>query len=438
MHRMKGFLMIAALFAVLAAVAVVLYGPGSSGHAGHGSRGDAVQGEGLAPGDYWTCGMHPQIQKTKPGRCPLCFMDLIPASSLHGATTDTASANETSVIRIAPEMVARLGIVTVAAEEGPIAQTIRTVGRLEPAQDRVTQVQTRMQGWVTRLDASAQGNPVHRGEPLLAIYSPEITAVEEEYRIATLAELRMSSSPDPDARARAMNLKESALERLRRLDLPEDEIERLVATGEASRSFDVLSPVTGYVLELGIRQGAQVEPGQTLYTLADLTEVWLLADAYEGEMDSVREGARAHAVFRQIPGETFAGQVEYVYPTLDGEARTNKLRIVLANPRLRLRPGMFADVTISLPAERGVSIPLDAVIRTGTRDIAYVEVGPGRYEARDLHLGAQRDGRYLVLHGLAKGDKVVSRANFFIDSEASLRRALQSGAPAGHAGHGGK
>ncbi len=432
MKNLRGLLILAALFGALGATAWVLYGPGSSGHAGHGSRdAEAAHAEGLAVGDYWTCGMHPQIHRDKPGRCPICGMDLIPASTLR------SESGETGVVRVDTGMAARLGIVTVEVEDGALDHEVRTVGRLEPAQDRVVQVQTRMQGWVERLDVSAQGDPVQKGAPLLAIYSPEITAVEEEYRIALEAERRLGASPDPDARARGMNLREGALERLRRLDLPPGEIERLIATGSPSRSFSVLSPLSGVVLELGIRQGAEVQPGQTLYTLADLSEVWLLADAYESEMGGIREGQIASAVFRQLPGETFRGRVDYVYPTIGSEARTNKLRIVLANASGRLRPGMFADVHISLPAESGLSVPIDAVIRTGVRDIAYVEIGPGRFAPRELHLGAERDGRYLVLHGLAKGERVVARGAFFLDSEASVGRAAQSGAPAGHAGHAG-
>lgn len=415
MRGIRGLGILAVLFGSLALVAIYLYGPRTA-HSDHEVPAET--------GEVWTCGMHPQIRRNEPGRCPICGMDL-------------SLASDTDAIRIDSGIAARLGIATSVVAETTFGGEIRSVGRIDPAQDRIVQVQTRMMGWVEILHAAAEGDPVRAGEPLFEIYSPEITAVEEEYRIALEARRRLGDSPDPDARARAGSLAEGALERLRRLAVPEDEIARLVATGRAERSFSVRSPIDGYVSELDVRQGVQVAAGQTLYSLVDLDEVWLIAQVYESEMEGVEEGMPAVATVRQVPGRNFRGRVDYVYPSLDRATRTNRIRIVLANRDGALRPGMFGDVRLARAAETALVVPIDAVIRTGTRDVVYVETSPGAFEPREVHLGAQRGERYVVLHGLAKGDRVVSRGAFFLDSEASLRETVSRGEPAGHAGHAG-
>lgn len=433
MRKLVGLIVVAALFAALMAVGLWAYGPwlrGASVHEGHAGHATGAADTAVAPlsDGYWTCAMHPQVHADKPGRCPVCGMDLYFRSA--------AEAAETDVVRIADEMRRTIGIVTVPVERRALGAEVRTVGRVEANESTLHHIHTKVQGWIERLHADFVGAEVGAGDPLLTIYSPELLATEEEYLIALAAEDELGGSSDPDARLRGMNLKAVAERRLRLFDVPDVEIERLRATGEPSRTVTLTSPVSGHLTMLDIRHGMEVRPEMELMTIADLTSVWMTADVYENEMEGIREGLPVSIDVAQIPGRKYEGRIEYVYPYLEAQARTNRVRIVLSNSDLALKPGMYGDVTIRAPGIDALSIPVDAVIRTGTRDVAYVEVSPGAFEQREVRLGPQRGDRYVVVSGLKAGEKVVARGNYFLDSEQSIR-ASGSSSFGGHAGHGG-
>lgn len=429
MRRPVGFVVIVALFAGLAAVGLWAYGPylrGTSVHEGHAGHGAVAAGDTAAASaqdGYWTCAMHPQVRSDKPGRCPVCGMDLIYMSAEEEA--------ETSVIRVADEMRAHIGIVTVPVERRTIGREIRTVGRVEANEQTLHHIHTKVQGWIERLYADFEGAEVRAGGPLLSLYSPELLATEEEYLIALAAEDELGGSSDPDARLRGMNLRSIAERRLRLFDVPQEEIDRLRATGEPSRTITFTSPVSGYVTMLNVRHGMEVHGEMELMTIADLSVVWVTADVYENEMEGIREGLPVSIEMKQIPGRRFEGRIEYVYPYLEAQARTNRIRVVLPNRDLALKPGMYGDVVIRTPGIDALSVPVDAVIRTGLRDVVYVEQSPGAFAQREIRLGPQHGDRYVVVEGLRRGEKVVARGAFFLDSEQSIR-ATGLGAHAGH------
>jgi Cu(I)/Ag(I) efflux system membrane fusion protein len=410
MRKPVGFVVIVALFAGLIAVGLWTYGPyvapapAPAEHEGH-----AEHTEG-----HWTCAMHPQVRQDHPGRCPVCGMDL---------TFRSADEAETSVIRVADEIRRAIGIVTVPVERGALGRDVRTVGRVEANEQTLHHIHTKVQGWIERLHADFEGAEVRAGDPLLTLYSPELLATQEEYLIALAAERELSSSPDDDARLRGVNLRSIAERRLRLFDVPEGEIARLEATGEPSRTVTFTAPVSGYVTRLHVRHGMEVHGEMELMTITDLSSVWVTADVYENEMDGVRAGLPASIEMNQLPGRTFDATIEYVYPYLEAQARTNRVRVVLPNRDLALKPGMYGDVTIRTPGADDLSVPVDAVVRTGTRDLVYVEREPGVFEQREVRLGPQRGDRYVVTSGLIQGEVIVARGNYFLDSEQSIRAA---------------
>lgn len=416
MKRLIGVMVVIAVFAVIGAVGVFSFGSylGHGGEAAEHAAHDQEEG-------YWTCAMHPQVRQSGPGRCPLCGMDLY--------HKEPAAAD---VIEVSEEMRGLIGIATVPVETTIVGVEVRAAGRVEIDERRRHRVHTRVMGWIEDLHVDFAGAFVRRGENLLKIYSPQLFSTGEEYLIALEAGEMLSASPDPDARARAQSLASAARMRLELFNIPEEEIARLERERTASQAVILSSPASGVVTEIMVRRGTKVDPGMALFEIADLSAVWIVADVYENEMTSIRVGMEANATFRQLPGKVFTGRIDYVYPTLDMEARTNRLRMTIANPGLALRPGMFGDVTLSGERREALVAPLDAVVRTGTRDMVYVETEPGVFSPRAITLGPQLGDHYEVAAGLAAGERVVAKGVYFLDSEASIRAAALEGRAAAH------
>lgn len=426
MRRGIGLLVVLTVFVVLAAVGFYAWKPYWSGAKGRTTaapsapatapgrdHGDSVAHEG----GYWTCAMHPQVHSDKPGNCPICGMELYFRKN-----------EEPGVVSIEPKMRELLGIVAIPVKRDTASTEIRAVARVMANERKIYHVATRVDGWVEDLMIDFAGQRVEKGQPLLTIYSPELFASEEEYAIALEARDRLASSTDTDARTRAQALLRAAEERLELFNVPADERERLRRTRQASRNVTLYAPASGFVVDMTARRGMQIMPSQTIFNIADLSTVWIIADVYENEMTGVREGMPADIRINQLPGETLAARVDYVFPFLDPDARTNRVRVTLPNPDLALRPGMYGNMTLRTQGAAALMIPIDAVIRTGTRDVVYVETKPGSFTAREVKLGAQINDRYIVLEGLEEGEMVVAIANYFIDSEASIRSAGAAGA----------
>jgi membrane fusion protein, copper/silver efflux system len=357
-----------------------------------------------------------------------------------------------------------MGVRTALVEKRELAPEIRTSGKIAVDESRQVSVNARVGGYVEILRASATGKAVRKGETLLELYSPELTGTQEEFiqalRYANglhAKEAKEAKEADegqggrdgrdvgegqgkPGGYASAQELVESARRRLANWGVPEERIRALERGGAAQRTLPVVAPSPGVILEKFVLQGQKIEPGAPLYRIADLSKVWVVANAYQGDLARVKAGAAADIVLSYLPGRTFTGRVTFVSPVLDPETRTAEVRIEVSNtPALDLKPEMFATVTVKA-ATRGpvVAVPEQALIRTGRRDIAVVASGDGYFEPRDVKLGAAAEGYVEVLDGLREGESLVVSSQFLIDSESNLKAAIEQmqtreGAPEGAA-----
>jgi Cu(I)/Ag(I) efflux system membrane fusion protein len=305
-----------------------------------------------------------------------------------------------------------LGIRTTTAERGRFWRRVDTVGTVQADERRIETVQSRTAGWVEKLRVRAEGDTVKRGELLAEIYSPELLAAQEEY-------LLLSRNP-----ADAM-LAQSARDRLSFLGLGPEQISGLERDRRADQRVRVFAPIGGVVAELGVRQGVQVGPGMSLFSLVDLASVWLIAEVPENQVAWIGTGKTVEAKIKALPGEVFEGKVEYIYPEVSPVTRTVRVRARLANPGLKLRPGMVADVTLFGGARKDVLlVPSEALIHTGRRSVVIVAEPGGRFRAAEVVTGMEDGERTEVLRGLEDGAQVVVSGQFLIDSEASLKTAL--------------
>lgn len=346
---------------------------------------------------------------------------------------DPAPAGPTNTLRISTEKVQKLGVRTEPAAMRPLGRTVRASGRVEPDERRTFAIAPKVEGYVERLHVNVTGQPVAKGQPLFEVYSPDLVSAQREYAIAAQGARTLQG----DAAAAMRQLAQASLARLRNWDLSPEQIEALAASGEVRRTLTVRSPVSGIVTEKKALQGMRFMPGDTLYQVTDLSSVWVVADVFEQDIGGVKTGARATVTLDAYPGQTFAGTVTYVYPALKAETRTVPVRIELANPGQRLKPAMFAQVTLAAGGPAPVlTVPDSAVIDSGTRRIVLVQVGEGRFEPREVKTGSRGEGYVEVSDGVRDGERVVVSANFLLDAESNLKAALgQLGGDAGHAGH---
>lgn len=316
-----------------------------------------------------------------------------------------------------------IGVTTGTAEKRPLTTTVRAVGRVEYDEQRIAHVNLRISGWVEELFVDYTGQFVRKGEPLLTLYSPDLVATQDEFLLALRNLDRLKDSPIPEAREQAEQLLESARARLRLWTLTDQQIDELARRGKPNTSVTLFSPIAGYVIEKNVFKGMYVDPERTLYSIADLSKVWMNAEIYEFEMPFVKVGQRAQATFTAYPGETFHGRVSYIYPYLNQETRTVKVRLEFPNPTLRLKPEMYGSVSIAIDRGARLAVPETAVLDSGTRQLVFLVRGEGLFEPREVKLGPKIGTYYEVLEGLTEGDRVVTSGTFLIDSESKLRAA---------------
>jgi Cu(I)/Ag(I) efflux system membrane fusion protein len=337
-------------------------------------------------------------------------------------------------IRINTEKIQKLGVRTEAASTRLLGKTVRAAGRIEPDERRMYAISPKFEGYVERLYVNVTGQPVSKGQPLFEVYSPELVSAQREYLIAVEG-MKAMKDAGAEARIGMQQLSESSLARLRNWDLPPEQVEALASTGEARRTITFRSPVSGLVTEKKALQGMRFMPGEALYQVTDLSSVWVIADVFEQDIGLVKTGAKAKVTINAYPNQVFEGRITYVYPTMKSETRTLAVRIELANPGQLLKPAMYAQVELPVGAKEPVlSVPDSAVIDSGTRRIVLVQVQEGRFEPREVTLGARAENYVQVLEGVREGEEVVVAANFLIDAESNLKAAIQG--LGGHAGHG--
>lgn len=333
-------------------------------------------------------------------------------------------------VKISPAKVQKLGVDTVVAELRTLTRTIRAVGTVQADERKLYIVNTKFEGWIEKLHVNATGDTVRRGEPLMEVYAPELVVAEQEY-ILSFRSLQSMEGASEEARDSSRQLTDSALRRLKNWDISEDQLNRLKTTGEVTRTLTLRAAANGIVLEKMAIEGMRFAPGDPLYRIADLSTVWIIADVFEQDLGTVRIGQDATVVMNAYPSTTFSGKVDFIYPTINADTRTGKVRIVIPNPDGRLKPSMYANVSLNVVVadHPTLVIPESAVIDSGTRQSVLVDRGNGRFEPREVKLGAHADGFYEVTEGLTPNERVVVSANFLIDSESNLKAALKAFAP---------
>ncbi len=328
-------------------------------------------------------------------------------------------------VHLEPEMVRSLGITVVEAELVSMERTIRTTGNVAYDETRLTTVAPRFMGFVERLHVDFTGQAVRRGQPLLEIYSPDLVAAQEELLLALRMERQLRESGSTVVSERSALLVDAARRRLLLWDISSAQVRQIEASGQARRTLTMHAPSGGFVVEKMVQVGQAVEMGMPLYRLADLSRVWIEADVYEQDLRFVRLGEAAVVEIDAYPGESLRGRVSYIYPEVRMETRTARVRVELANPDGRIKPGMYATVSIQTPvAGRALLVPRDAVMHSGTHAMVFVEEGEGLYRAREVQVGTDVGGQTQILSGLMPGERVVTRANFLLDSESRLRESM--------------
>ena len=337
---------------------------------------------------------------------------------------DTSESDSSGTIKVSTEKVQKLGVRTEAAQVRALDRIVRAAGRVEPDERRLYAISPKFEGYVERLHVNVTGQPVGRGQPLFEVYSPELVSAQREYAIAAQG---VEALKDADATAQAgmKQLAESSLARLKNWDISEAQVKALVQSGETKRTLTFRSPVAGIVTEKIALQGMRFMPGEALYQIADLSSVWVVADVFEQDIGLVKAGANATVRINAYPDKVFEGRIGYVYPTLNADTRTVPVRVELANPGLLLKPAMFAQVELPVSARGSVvTVPLSAIIDSGTRQVVLVQQGEGRFAPREVRLGARSEAHVEILDGIKDGEQVVVAANFLIDAESNLKAAL--------------
>ena len=345
----------------------------------------------------------------------------VPADAQSRPAVD-AHANE---VRIDPAMVQDLGVRTTGVEPRTLTESIRTTGYVDYDQRLMVKVNARVSGWVQKLYVAYAGQPVRRGQTLLDIYSPELVLTQEDYLRAR--QLSHEDGGDNGAGGDGAALMSAAETRLRLWGISPAELRKLAQRGAPSESIPIESPASGVVTESKVVEGAHVRSGDDLYTIADLSHVWVYADIYESELPKAHIGQRAEVTTDALPGRHFTGLITYVYPSVSEQSRTVRMRMEFANSGLALRPGMYVEATLRHSAAApALAVPAEAVLDSGVRRVVVVARDGGHFEPREIKVGAQSEGYFPVLAGLSPGERVVTSAQFLIDSESNLREALNA------------
>lgn len=338
------------------------------------------------------------------------------------------------LVKISVDKVQKLGVKTEAAAPRELTRTVRAVATIQADERRLHTVSPKFDGWIQKLYVNTTGQSVRRGEALMDVYSPDLITAQQEYLIASKG-VHAVQSGSPEVQASMQQLVDSAMQRLRNWDISETELQRLQQEGKGRQYLTLRSPVNGVVLEKPSIQGKRFMAGEVLYQIADLSNVWMLADVFEQDLGMVHPGQSAKIRVDAYPEKTFDGKVTFIYPTVTAETRTAKVRIELANAQGLLKPAMYAtaEFASSHSKDKALTVPDSAVLDSGTRQLVLVQRGEGQFEPRPVKLGMRADGYIEVLEGVKAGENVVVSANFLIDAESNLKAALGS---FGHSAHG--
>lgn len=481
-----GVIMLIVLIGLAALTAGVLFSTQVRSILGlDGANSNAPPESDADKNQLWTCGMHPQVIQDKPGDCPICHMDLTPlkvdnASSDHAmhaqdgsmdmsaSTPPTTSASGGdrkvkywwdpmlsppyisdkpgispmgmelipvyedeapaggSVVVIDPVVVQNMGVRVELVTEAPLRRSIRVVGYLDEAQPNIRDINLLVSGWIKRLHADTEGMHLQVGDPLFDLYSPELRVAIEELITARRSLNTLESTSDDMDRRTAQTLYDAAVQKLELWDLPQSQVEALAKLDRAPDVVTFVSPVTGHVTEKPVVEGAAVMAGDRVLRIVDHSTLWIDGQVFEKDLPFINLGQKVEATIASRPGERIEGQVIFIHPHVDMMMRTAMVRLVVPNPDLNLRPGMYATVRLEAElAPRAIMAPREAIIDTGERQMAFVAKAVGRFEPRMVQMGHAADnGMVQVMEGLAPGEPVVVSGQFLLDSESRLREAI--------------
>jgi len=410
--------------------------------------------------DYYTCTMHPSVHAEAPGKCPICGMDLVPVMKKNepakGEMSETASppsastppsqgstkqgmagmpgmqggkqpnAPQTRQFIVPVERQQQIGVTYATVKREPLRHTIRSVGLVVPDKARNWQFVSRVDGYVQKLNVTAPGQIVDKGAPLLSIYSPDLLTSEREF--VELLRMR-DEAKSKDARETPSRLINSAKERLHLWNVTDEQIDELQKTRKPQENLTLLSPFRGIVQSVPAEQGKSVKVGDMLVEVADLSVVWVWAEFYENELPMLKVDQKNDITAKSYPGEKFEGTISLINPFLEEAKRTAKVRIDIPNPDFKLRPGMYVNTELAMDMGEGLTIPVSAVMPTGTRNVVFINKGEGKLEPRIVQIGSKYGESYEVQNGLHEGEQVVASANFLIDAESKVQQALNEFEP---------
>jgi Cu(I)/Ag(I) efflux system membrane fusion protein len=400
---------------IVLAIIVSSCGKSSSSNQGHT---DSTSTEQAA--DYYTCPMHPQVHLEKPGVCPICGMDLVKASN--SRKMETSSDEPMIPLNDRDQILANVSTVIVSYE--PIEHTVRSYGTLEIPEPNKTIISARFNGRIEKLYVNAVGTKVKKGQPLFDVYSPDIVQAENEYRQALT-----SSSQTKD------NFLTFAKSKLQLLGLTDDQIRTLETTESVPLVITYHSPATGIVIDKKIVEGIYVTEGTSLYDVSDISTLWNIADVYETDATHIRVGERATLAIASYPDQSFPATVSLIYPVVNPQSRTVKVRLTVNNAGDKLKPNMYTETVFQRKKDKSLTVPVSAVLITGKRNLVYIKAEhENHFEAREIGIGTRFNGKYEVTWGLIEGEEIVSEGGYLIDSESQLKTGGGSGHQHGDAG----
>jgi membrane fusion protein, copper/silver efflux system len=369
---------------------------------------------------YWQDPMHPAYTSDKPGKAPDCGMDLVP---VYENGPGAGSNLPAGAFQINAEKQQLIGVTYGEVSYGRISKTLRAVARLAYDETKIVRIHTKIDGWIENVYVDFTGKQVEKGQPLISIYSPDLVSTQQEYLLAKRGRSELSESPFKEAAAGAESLYESAKRRLELWDITDQQIKELDQRGSPLKALTLYAPTNGFVLARNAYPRQRVTPESELYQIADLSTIWALADVYEYEAPEIRLGQQATMTLSYYPGKPFRGRVSYIYPQLDSATRTLKVRIEFPNTDFALKPDMYANVELTIDYGKRLFVPQEAVLDSGSEQIVFVSHEGGYFEPRKVQLGARVDSQSIVLGGLKAGERIVTSANFLIDSESKLKSA---------------
>jgi Cu(I)/Ag(I) efflux system membrane fusion protein len=368
---------------------------------------------------YWQDPMHPSYKSDKPGKAPDCGMDLVPV--YEGGPG--ASNLPEGAFQISTEKQQLIGVTYGEVSYGDVSKTVRAVARLAYDETKIVRIHPKIDGWIENVYVDFTGKEVERGQPLISIYSPDLVSTQQEYLLAKKGLNELSESPFKEAVVGSESLFESAKRRLELWDITDEQIKELEQRGSPAKALTLYAPTSGFVLTRNAYPKQRVTPESELYQIADLSSIWAIADFYEYEAPEIQLDQPATMTLSYYPGKAFRGRVSYIYPQLDNATRTLRVRIDFPNPALMLKPDMYANVDLKIDYGRRLFVPQEAVLDSGSEQTVFVSHEGGYFEPRKVELGAKVDNKFIVLAGLKQGERIVTSANFLIDSESRLKSA---------------